>query len=165
MFVTKSRSEEATRKSAAIGNKRCLDASLSFLPNHDYIPRREEIAVEGFFRRRVAAQCRDPLSSSRINPRAADPRRRKAARSFCHCLCRPCRKPVGPDRSIRRRRRRARERRMRTDVHGQEHHGNVIRRARAPDISTADRAGRRSMALESSRQVERSYSKLRILDL
>src|SRR4030095_11523952 len=100
----KSRSEEATRKSAAIGKKRCGDASLSFLPNHDYIPRREEVAVEDFFRRRVAAQYLDHLSSSRINPRAVKLRRRKAARSSCHCFCRPRRKPRDPDRSIRRRR-------------------------------------------------------------
>ena len=62
-------------------------------------------------------------------------------------------------------RRRSRERRMRPNVHRQEHHGNVIGRARAADISIAHRAGQRSMALEPARHVERSGSQLRILDL
>ena len=102
------------------------------------------MAVRGFSRRKLAAQYRDHLSRSPINRRDANIRRRKAARNFRHCLRGPSRKPVGPDRSIGRRRRRSRERRMRPNVHGQEHHGNVIGRARAADVSTANRAGRRS---------------------
>ena len=40
---------------------------------------------------------------------------------------------------------------MRPNVHGQEHHRDVARRARTADISTANRAGRRSLALEPTR--------------
>ncbi len=123
------------------------------------------MAVRGFLAAKLAAQYRVHLSRSPIGVRDTNTRRRKAAHSFRHCLCRPSRKPVGPNRSIGRRHRRSRERRMRPNVHGQEHHGNVIRRARTADISTADRAGQRSMALEPARHVERSGSQLRILDL
>ncbi len=54
--------------------------------------------------------------------------------------------------------RRSRERRMRPNVHGQEHNGNIIRRDRTADISTANRTGQRSMALEPTRHVERCRS-------
>ena len=123
------------------------------------------MAVRGFSRRKLAAQYRDHLSRSPISRRDDNIWRRKAAHNFRHRLRRPSRKSVGPNRSIGRRRRRSRERRMRPNVHGQEHHGNVIGRARTTDISTAHRVGQRSMALESARHVERSGSQLRILDL
>ena len=123
------------------------------------------MAVRGFSRKKLATQYRDHLNRSPIKRRDVNIRWRKDACNFRRCVGRPFRKPIGPNRSIGRRRRRSRERRMRPNVHGQEHNGNVIRRARTADISTADRVGRRSMALESTRNVERSGSQLRILDL
>ena len=140
-------------------------ASLSFSAIRITYPAVNKCAVQACFSKKLAAQCHDHLGRSPTNLRDANIWRRKAVRNFRHCLCRPSRKPVDPNRSVGRRRRRSRERRMCTNVHGQEHHGNVIGRARAADISTAHRAGQRSMALEPARHVERSGSQLRILDL
>jgi hypothetical protein len=137
-----------------LGVQRVL-ASLSFLPICTYIACREERAGRRICSTEMPARCRDHRSSSPISRRNAGVRTRKTASHFRCCVRRPSCKSVGPTRSIGRRSRRSREGRMRPNVHGQEHRGNVIRRTWAPNISTADRAGRPSMALEPARHVER----------
>ena len=74
------------------------------------------MAVRGFSRKKLATQYRGHPNRFPIGRHDVNIRSREAAHIFRHCLRRPSRKSVGPNRSIGRRSRRSREGRIRAQM-------------------------------------------------